>query len=160
MEDLVAIIRPSGPRRAFAIALLAAMAFLLLYLAFMMPPEDFLWQAFLVAVGLGSIYLAFRFRNATRSTLELRDGALSDSAGMTLCTLDEIVAVERGTFAFKPSNGFLLVLREKKSGHWSPGLWWRMGRRVGVGGVVPSGASKFMAEMIALKLAERERGEG
>ena len=66
--------------------------------------------------------------------------------------MDEIDRVERGAFAFKPSNGFLVHL--KKPGHraWQPGLWWRMGRKLGIGGVTPAGQAKFMADMIALRL--------
>jgi len=38
---------------------------------------------------------------------------------------------------------------------WSPGMWWRMGRRVGIGGTVAAGPAKFMAEQIALRIATR-----
>jgi hypothetical protein len=69
--------------------------------------------------------------------------------------MDGIRSVERGAFAFKPSHGFTLVMKEKQPRAWAPGLWWRLGRRVGVGGVTSAGQTKFMAEQIALRIEDR-----
>ena len=77
---------------------------------------------------------------------------LRDGNGRLLCRMDQIAGVDRGAFAFKPSNGFLVKLKEPMPRVWQPGLWWRLGRRIGVGGVTPAGQGKFMADMIALKL--------
>jgi hypothetical protein len=54
----------------------------------------------------------------------------------------------------KPSNGFTVVMETKQPRAWAPGLWWRVGRRVGVGGVTGASQTKFMAEQIALRLAQ------
>jgi hypothetical protein len=62
--------------------------------------------------------------------------------------IDQIRSVERGVFAFKPSNGFTIRLKSKAPAAWQPGLWWRAGRSVGVGGVTSSTPAKFMAEQI------------
>jgi hypothetical protein len=40
-----------------------------------------------------------------------------------LARIDEIASLDRGTFAFKPSNGFLLRLSRKGTRVWRPGLW-------------------------------------
>jgi hypothetical protein len=64
--------------------------------------------------------------------------------------------VERGAFALKPSNGFTLVMKHKSPRAWAPGIWWRTGYRVGVGGVTAAGQSRFMAEQIALMIARRD----
>jgi hypothetical protein len=42
---------------------------------------------------------------------------------------------------------------------YAPGLWWRAGRRVAVGGVTSRAEGKAVAELINVMLAERE-GEG
>ena len=41
---------------------------------------------------------------------------------------------------------------------WQPGLWWRLGNRIGVGGMTPGSQAKAMAEIIAIKLAQRDGG--
>ena len=38
---------------------------------------------------------------------------------------------------------------------WEPGLWWRIGRRIGVGGVTPASQSKVMADLISARLVIR-----
>lgn len=80
---------------------------------------------------------------------------LIDDSGAVLCTLDEIVEVERGMSLFKPSNGFALRLNADRPRGWSPGLWWRTGRRVGVGGATPGRGSRNMADAITAALALR-----
>ena len=72
-----------------------------------------------------------------------------------LAHLDEIKSVDRGAFAFKPSNGFLVVLKRRThSRAWQPGVWWRLGGYIGVGGVIPSHQSRLVAETIQIRLKE------
>lgn len=81
---------------------------------------------------------------------------LTDNAGVELCTIDEIENVERGFAMFKPSAGFAILLREEKPRGWSPGLWWRNGRRIGVGGATPGRAARNMADAITMSLALKQ----
>lgn len=153
-------ITTSGSRRVIALTVLLGLGALLLYLAMARPPEALGWQVFLLGAGLLVLIQAERFRRTSQLRLNLWPDRLEDSTGRVLCTMDEISKVERGTFAFKPSNGFALVIDADKAAPargfvWAPGLWWRMGRRVGVGGVTPVAQTKAMADMIAVRVAER-----
>jgi hypothetical protein len=47
----------------------------------------------------------------------------------------------------------MLRLSDKAPRAWYPGLWWRMGRRVGIGGVTSAAQTKAMAEIIAAMIA-------
>lgn len=154
MDDMVAQITPSPLRRAIAIGILATLGGMLIYLALSRPPAALVWQVFLLLTGGLVLYLAEQVRRATALTIELSDGRIVDSSGRELCRLDEIESVERGAFAFKPSNGFLIRLKSRKPGIWAPGLWWRTGRRIGVGGVTPASQAKFMSDLIAYRLKE------
>ena len=102
----------------------------------------------LALCGANRLYRAASFK------ISLTDDNIVDSAGRELCRLDNIASVQRGAFAFKPSNGFLIRLKSPLPRTWAPGLWWRFGRNVGVGGVIPASEAKFMAEMISLYLAD------
>jgi hypothetical protein len=92
---------------------------------------------------------------ATRLSVILRRDGLFDSDGTCLAAMDTILTVDRGTFAFKPSNGFLLRTSTGASRLWQPGLYWRLGRRIGVGGITRAAEAKQMADVLSVMLAER-----
>lgn len=147
-------IAASQARRVFAVSVLVLLGTLLLYAALAQPPAA-IWLLFMLLLGGLSLWLAERLRRATLGTIELTENELRDTHGQVLATMDEIRAIERGVLAFKPSNGFTVVLNVKKPRAWAPGLWWRIGKRVGVGGVTSATQAKFMAEQIAFRLAQR-----
>ena len=146
----------SAVRRVFACGVLYGLGGLLIYVALIRPPA-IAGLVFLLGFGVISLIIAERLRRATMIEIELTDTEIRDSAGRVLATLDDVVMVERGAFALKPSNGFTLVLKGRKSRVWVPGMWWRMGKRVGVGGTTSAGPAKFMAEQIALRIAQRDQ---
>jgi len=155
MENQIAIISPSPVRRVISVSILFLLGFMVIYLSLANPPDQAILQVLLLVVGVGAIILGERMRRATALSLILTREALVDSSGRELCRLDQITGIDRGAFAFKPANGFLLRTNTKLGRSWSPGLWWRMGRRIGVGGATPGGQGKFMAEAIATHIALR-----
>lgn len=115
------------------------------------------WVAMLLVFSAAVFWVAWSLWRATAFRLVLTEEALIEEAldgtpGRVLCQLDDIAGVERGTFAFKPSNGFVVRLKTPAPRAWAPGLWWRFGKRVGVGGVTPSGQGKAMADVIAARI--------
>ncbi|WP_299368316.1 hypothetical protein [uncultured Tateyamaria sp.] len=152
---VLATITASPGRRILGIGSLWVLSLLVIYVAIVQPPAMG-WQLFLFALGGGSIWIAEQMRRATALSLELTMQELRDSSGEVLAKADDIHSIDRGMFAFKPSNGFLLRLSTPAARTWRPGLWWRMGRRVGVGGMTPGHQAKFMAEMISAMIAERD----
>ena len=83
---------------------------------------------------------------------------ISDDTGEVICRLEDIDRIERGLALFKPTNGFVLTLKAEAPRGWSPGLWWRMGKRIGIGGATPGRAPRNMADAINLALMQA-RGE-
>lgn len=154
-DPVLATIKASAGRRFLGIGSLWILSLMVIYVAITQPPA-LGWQLFLLGLGGGSIWIAEQMRRATSVTLELTRTVLRDSAGVVLARMDEVSAIDRGMFAFKPSNGFLLRLNSAKPRAWRPGLWWSLGARVGVGGMTPAHQAKFMAEIIASILAERD----
>lgn len=151
---VVARITPSPFRRALAIVVILGLGGLLIYLALSHPDTAFAWRIVILASGAVFVYLAEMMRQATALSIEFADDRLFDTSGRELCRLADIATVERGAFAFKPSNGFVIRLKRAKPGVWAPGLWWRIGRRIGVGGVTPAAQAKFMSDLISTRLAE------
>lgn len=77
---------------------------------------------FLLAVGAASLWAAENMRRATTLTIELTEEGLRDSSGEVLARLDDIAGIDRGVFAFKPSNGFLLSTKTPATRVWRPGF--------------------------------------
>ena len=143
------VLRPSPPRRYLAYGCLLFLGILLIYLAFVGSPE-FGYRILLALLGMGSLAGAEALRRATLHSILLTDDGLEEEGtGRLIAHLDQIETVDRGLFAFKPSNGFAIRLKEPSAGAWAPGLWWRYGRRVGIGGVVSKPHAAAVAETLA-----------
>lgn len=156
MSELVlAKITASAPRRAIAVVLVAALGLLVIGLAVFRPPESLGARVFLMVVGALTLALADWQRRATALRIELTSTELADSSGRVLARVEDMESIDRGVFAFKPSNGFVLRLRRPGPRAWAPGLWWRVGRRVGVGGVISKTEGRNMADTISALIAER-----
>ena len=153
------LIAPSAPRRVLGVGTLAALGLLLLAVALVRPPETLGWRAFLVAAGAAALWLGRRMWRDSERGLLLTAAGLREAGegGRWIAPIEEVEGVERGTFAFKPSNGFLLRLRAPGSRAWSPGVWWRVGRRVGVGGVLRAAEARAAADAMHLLILEASR---
>lgn len=156
---VLARLYPSEARRAFGAGVLVVLGAALLWVALAAPPRDFGWRLFLLAGGAASLWSAARLWQATAAGIELTAEVLREEGGRVLAEVAAIRRVSRGALALKPSNGFLLTLEARAPAVWAPGLWWRLGRRVGVGGVTSRHEARFMAETIAA-LVEGRGGSG
>ena len=158
--EILAEMRASPGRRVIGIGSLGGLGVLVLWIAFARPPE-LMWQVFLIVVGLAALWCADAMRRATASRVHLTRAELRDTDGTLLARVADIEAVDRGAFAFKPSNGFLVRLAERgPSNAWRPGLWWRLGRQIGVGGMTPGHQAKNMADILAALLETRTDRDG
>ncbi len=155
-DEVLASITPSPARRIFAVGVMGTLGVLLILLAFLRPPASFPLQLMLIVFGMVALAGCTAMLRATSRGLVLSRDALRDSEGRTLAALADIRKVERGVFAFKPSNGFVLILRRPQPRAWAPGLWWRLGSRVGVGGVISGAEGRQMADLISTQLARAE----
>lgn len=157
-NEVLATVRASAGRRFLGLTSLGLLGVLLLYIAFSRPP-DLGWQVFLLVVGGASLFGADAMRRATASAVELTPLVLRDADGTVIARVEDIEGLDRGFFAFKPSNGFLIKTGDAPGRLWRPGLWWRLGRRIGVGGMTPGSQTKYMSEVLVTMMAERKLRE-
>ena len=150
--EVLARLAASAPRRAMGVAMLWLLAGLAVYMV-MDNPLSPGWRMVLMLSALGILWLSLRMLRATSLVIELTPTELRDSSGEVLARVQDIEKVDRGVFALRPSNGFSLVLRQPGGRCWRPGLWWRMGRRVAVGGVTSGAEARPMADAIAALIA-------
>lgn len=146
---------PAPAKRLMAVATCAVLTLLLAWLAFNVPPMAAGWRIVLALAAVGAGLAGVRMWRATAAGIELTDAGLADTDGNLIAALDNITRSDRGLFAFKPTNGFLLTLRRRGPVAWRPGLWWRIGRWVGVGGTLPGGGARALSDAINALLAQR-----
>lgn len=151
-DGVYARIAASQTRRVSAMFMLVCLGALLVYVSFT-SQTGFVGRIIVLGLGIASLVYSDMLRRATMCEIILTDEGVFDTTGRTLALFTDIENVQRGAFALKPSHGFSLIMKSPQTRVWAPGMWWRFGKRVGVGGVTPPGASKFMAEQIALRLA-------
>lgn len=154
MEPPTFVLTASMPRRVFGTAMLGGLGLLLVWMALATNPA-FPWRVALVAVGAGALWLARGLWLSTAGHVVLTGEGLVDQDGRVLAAMDDIAEVDRSAFAFKPSNGLLVKLKGRAVPGWAPGLWWRYGRRLGIGGVTASGDGRAMADLLKALMVER-----
>ncbi len=147
-DEVLATVRASGPRRALGVGALVVLGGLMLAMA-LGTPMAAPWRLVFVALGLAALWAARAMYRATAAVLELTRSELRERGGPVLARVAEIERVDRSMFAMKPSNGFLLTLARPGARAWRPGLWWRIGRRVAIGGVTPASQTRPMADILA-----------
>lgn len=154
--EVLVSIKASPARRILGIVVLSALGGLLIYGGLVQPAGMTGLQIALIAAGAGVLALTMKMRRDSVAGIELTRHELRSTDGHVLARIDQIARVNRGAFALKPSNGFVLVMRHPGPRHWAPGLWWRVGRQVGVGGVTQASQTRFMAEMIQTIMTEAQ----
>lgn len=155
MSEILATLHVSTARRVAGISALVVFALLLLVIVLIRPPSGLIGKVFLVGLGGVALIWAHKMYGATQIRLELTKTELRNSDGMILAKIEDISGVEHGAFAFKPSSGFLVKLNKPAPRAWAPGVWWRFGRNIGVGGVTNAREGKYMAEILTALLLER-----
>lgn len=155
-EDILLSVRASTVRRSIAAVILAGIGLMVLQYG-LSGSGGGLGSVLALAIGAFGIWFSFSTWNGTDRTIELTSKGIRETGGPLLVRLEDIQAVDRGAFAFKPSGGFVLKLKSSHRRGWVPGLWWRLGRRFGVGGILPSVQTKLMADLIQEELLKRHQ---
>jgi hypothetical protein len=155
-NEIIGEIEPGIARRFFATGAMGLLGMIVLYLAATNPPAHLGWLAVLLVIGLGCICLSWLMWQASAMTLELTQTELRERDGRLLCKISNVASVDRGFFAFKPSNGFIIRLKTRGTRVIAPGLWWRAGKSLAVGGMTPGSQAKSVADLITILLVERD----
>ena len=150
--EVLATMAASPARRILGAGMLGSLGVLTLSMAMTAPPSPG-WLVFLLVVGAASLWCGLRLWQATAHTIELTTTELRCTDGTVIARVEDLDHIDRGFFAFKPSTGFVLRSKRPAARAWYPGLWWRMGRRSGVGGVTPGQQGKTMSEILAAMMA-------
>jgi hypothetical protein len=158
MSQEIARLEASPVRRWFGILVIGAVGLGVIYVAFATPPASPLAKFVMPLLGAALVYQAYRNLQATQQALVLTEDGLWIEGGAQLFSLDNVQSVSRTAFAMKPSNGFSVKLNTPVPFGWSPGVYWCVGRSVGIGGATDPAQAKAMAEALSILLANRQAG--
>jgi hypothetical protein len=156
--EVLADIPPRPARRYAAVGMTVALALIVLWIAVALPQASIGYTIFLIVLGAICLWQAREMWNASAKTLQLTRSDLREEGGRVLTTIDNVERVDRGAFAFKPASGFLVKLKEPTDARvYAPGVWWRFGRTLAVGGVTGRQDGKNVADLMIVMLAQRDQ---
>ena len=159
-QEELARITASPLRRLIGVGAMLGLGALMVYMVFTTPTMGLGWKALLFVMGVTALWVAQIMWQATSHALILTEEALTDSDGTLVARLDQIAKVDRSPFAMKPSNGFVMTLKEPGPRVWRPGLWWRAGRRVAIGGVTSGAQTRPVADIMTHLIADKDEKTG
>lgn len=158
MDTKVAVLEPSLGRRWFGAIILGLIGVILIYWSISYPPETLIARILMPILGVLCFWQVQWNMRVSQYGLYLTKEGLFDANDVLICPLYNMAEVDRGLFAFRPSNGFLVRLHEPEEKGWAPGLYWRLGKRLGVGGATHPAQNKAMAQAIEALILERSLG--
>ena len=114
-----------------------------------------------LSIGIGFLFIgafgwaAWRMWTVPAYGIVFDGHELRTEDGVLITTINDIAVVQTGLFALRPSNGFLLVLKEPGRMPTRPGVYWQQGRSLGVGGILRSEPAKSIGKAIQAEIERR-----
>lgn len=156
-ERIISTLKPSPARRILASGASAGLGLVLLWLLVSQPGREPMLLIGLLTMSALCFGFAVVTWRATAKGLILTDDVLREDQGRVLFQLADVARIERSLLGWKPAGGFAVVTTTPKPRAWVPGLWWRAGRRVMIGGATNGGEAKAMADLMQAELIRQGR---
>ena len=154
MSDVILKIKPSAGRRIFGIIILCLVAVIMMNYAFGDKAQSIVLRFILLLMAVVFLWQAQANLRFIGAALILKREGLFDDQGALICSLSNINQIDRGWISFKPSNGLLVRMHKPMALKWSPGLYWRFGKSLGIGGMVSPVLTKEMSDKLLLLMQE------
>ena len=156
-DTVISRLRPSMARRVLAAGANGALGLMILWLVAMTSGRAPMLMLVLLILGALSIGFAVLVWRATAKGLVLTSAGLQEEeTGRVLFRLEDVDKIERGLLHWKPAGGFAVVTSKPLGRAWVPGLWWRAGRRVMIGGATNGGEAKAMADLMRAEITRQQ----
>lgn len=158
MSEKIFEIWTTPARRWIGVGSISLIGLLVLYVLLTSRPPGVIWPILMLATIVICYWQAWRMHIAGQRRIQLFEDGVYLDTGEVIAPFDQIESIDRSLFTFKPSGGFVLVMRDKPPRRTLPGLFWTMGRRIGIGGTVPGYQARGMADIIEAMLLQRDAG--
>ena len=114
-------------------------------------PGYTVYESLFLLVGLILIFVSWRIGRARLTGIKLTKSGIYDLNDVKLCAILDINYIDRRTFAIKPANGFIIHLKNSAKSFWIPGLCWRIGKRLAIGGMLSKQECKAFANLLEIE---------
>ncbi len=150
-EKPQAIITPPQAKRVVATSLLAIGGMGLVYYG-TLNYWGRVEVLFVYVLAMLTLFGCFKFYQNTREELLLYEDRVASSSGELLFEVSNVKSIDNSLLSFKPSNGALIYLKSPMPMKVHYGLWWRVGKKVGIGGCTNRAEVNVMVDIIRQKL--------
>ena len=137
---------------------------LLLFLCYTISKieEDLTLLDFLLIPTIIFLWLCFRkfLKRYSKVGFLINQSGLFNLDGSVICEIGDIERIDVSPYTFKSANGFIVILKTKSSFKSIPGLYWRLGKRISIGGLVSKNESKFLSQTLLGFFHETEKKTG
>ena len=98
-------------------------------------------------VGIGFWFRRF-LRVYAKVGFNINASGLFNLDDTLICSIADIERVEVSPYTFQSANGFIIHLKTKSSFKFVPGLFWQVGRRISIGGMISKSESKYLSNTL------------
>ena len=98
-------------------------------------------------VGIGFWFRRF-LRVYAKIGFNINESGLFNLDGTLICSITDIERVDVSPYTFKSANGFIIHLKTRRAFKFVPGLFWQIGRRISIGGMISKSESKYLSNTL------------
>ena len=98
-------------------------------------------------VGIGFWFRRF-LRVYAKVGFNINDSGLFNLDNTLICSITDIERVDVSPYTFKSANGFIIHLKTRSAFKFVPGLFWQVGRRISIGGMISKSESKYLSNTL------------
>ena len=151
-NETLIVLRVSPVKSFLGSALLVTLGFTLLYSIHKKTAEEnIILDLIFLSVALTLIYYGWRIIKAKQTGVKLTKLGIYDLNNTLLYRTSDIKYLDRGIFAIKPANGFIIHLNKPLAFHWHPGLFWCIRKRLAIGGLLSKQECKAFADLLEIE---------
>jgi len=156
-DETIKLVAPFVPaRRWFGVFSLGLPAFLIAALLVQGAITNVLSVILLLIVAAVFGSAAYRMATVPDAGIVFDGHSLSTEDGVLLAAIEDIAEVQTGIFAMRPSNGFTLIMKKAGKMPTRPGIYWRQGRHMGVGGLLRAAEAKSIGKAIQAEVVVKK----
>jgi hypothetical protein len=98
-------------------------------------------------VGIGFWFRRF-LRVYAKVGFNINESGLFNLDDTLICSITDIERVDVSPYTFKSANGFIIHLKTRSAFKFVPGLFWQVGRRISIGGMISKSESKYLSNTL------------
>ena len=114
---------------------------------------DFLLIPVLISIGF---WFRRFLKTYSKVGFKINASGLFNLDETLICSLEDIDNVDVSPYTFKSANGFIIHLKKRSAFQFVPGLFWQLGRRISIGGMISKSESKYLSNTLISFISDKD----